>query len=323
MKRRQFLLLNALAASNAAVAQQRRFRVAYLSPTPAASPGPANFQVLKTRLGELGYTENANIVFDTRWGENDHARLPALASELVALKPDVFIASATLAIRAAQRATTSIPIVMVPVTDPVGSGFIKSLARPGGNITGVANLSIDTSAKLLELLHELVPNGKRIGLLTMPVNPTHATHLAEGMRAAKLLGLTGLSHGVTSGEQIDLAFATFAREKYAGAVVFNDPLFSAERQRLVALATRHGLPVIYQSSANVDAGGLVSYGTNVSGMFRMAGDYVDKILKGRKPADLPVEQPTRLELVINAKVAKSLGLKIPQSIYLRADRVIE
>ncbi len=324
MKRRLFLACAALAASRAAFAQQqRRFRVAYLSPVPAASPGAAYFQVIKTRLGELGYSENANIVFDARWGEGAPERLPALALELAALQPDVFIASTTLAIRAAQQATSSIPIVMAPVTDPVGQGFVKSLARPGGNLTGVANLYTDVSAKAVQLLHELVPRAKRIGMLTMSLNPSQATQLAEGMRAATVLGLTGLPTSVTAAAQIDAAFATFVRQRCDALVVFHEPLFSAERQRLAALATRHRLPVLYQSSDNVDAGGLVSYGTNVAGMFRMAAGYVDKILKGTKPSDLPVEQPTRLELVINAKVAKSLGLKIPQSIFLRADRVIE
>ena len=297
--------------------------MAYLSPSPANSPGASYFDVIKTRLGELGYTENANIVFDARWGENAPDRLPALARELAALQPDVFIASTTLAIRAAQQATASIPIVMVPVTDPVGSGFIKSLARPGGNLTGVANLYTDISAKAVELLHELAPAAKRIGLLTMSLNPSQATQLAEGMRAAKVLGLTGLPTSVTTAAQIDAAFATFVRQRCDALVVFGDPMFSAERQRMAALAARHRLPVMYQLAGHVDAGGLVSYGPNVTAMFHLAATYVDKILKGAKPADLPVEQPTRLELVINAKVAKSLGLKIPQSIYLRADRVIE
>ena len=160
-------------------------------------------------------------------------------------------------------------------------------------------------------------------MLTMSLNPSNATQLAESMRAAQVLRLTGLPTGVTSAAQIETAFGTFVRQRCAAVVVVGDPMFSAERQRMAALAARHRLPVMYQISVHVDAGGLVSYGPNADGMFRLAATYVDKILKGAKPADLPVEQPTRLELVINAKVAKSLGLKIPQSIYLRADRVIE
>ena len=308
-----------------AVAQTttRVFRVAYLSPGASNSPAAIYFDVLKNRLRELGHAEGTAVVFDSRWAESNTSRLPALAAELAALKPDVMVATATLAIRAAQQATASIPIVMAPGTDPVGSGFVKSLARPGGNITGVANLSIDTSAKIVELLHALVPKARRFGILTMPRNPTHATHLEAAMTAIKAFGLTGIPARAASGDEIDAALLTLAKEKCEALVVFNEPLFSVERQRLANLAAKYRLPAIYQSSGNVDAGGLISYGANVDEMFRMAATYVDKLLRGAKPENLPVEQPTRLELVVNAKVAQALGLKIPQSILLQATRTIE
>ena len=304
-------------------AQQRQFRIAYLSPSPAASPGAAYFDLVKRRLRELGYVEESNITFDSRWAESKTDRLPALAVELVGLKPDVFIASTTLAVRAAQQATASIPIVMVPVTDPVGSGFVKSLARPGGNLTGVANLLIDISAKSVELLHDLVPRARRIGILHMPRNPTHASQLAEAMKGIKQFKLTGIAYAATSADEIDQVFAAIKKDKCDALVVLGESLFSAERHRLARLEIAARLPVMYQQSGNVDAGGLISYGTNIDNMFRMAAGYVDKILKGAKPEDLPVEQPTRLEMVVNGKTAKALGLKIPESILLRADRVIE
>ena len=198
-----------------------------------------------------------------------------------------------------------------------------ALRRPGGNITGVTNLYIDTSSKLVELLHTLVPKARRIGVMTMPRNPTHAAQLAEALAAFKTLRLTGIPFNATSGDEIDKSFAAMAKQKIDALVVFNEPLFSAERLRLANLTTKYRLPAIFQSSGNVDAGGLISYGANVDEMFRMAAGYVDKILRGAKPENLPVEQPIRLELVVNAKVARTLGLKIPESILLRADRVIE
>ena len=306
-----------------AAAQQRQLRVAFLFPSASSSSTAVYIGVVKNRLRELGHVEGTNITFDSRWAGNNADLLPALATELVALKPDVLVAVGTLAIRAAQQATTSIPIVMAPSTDPVGSGFVKSLAHPGGNITGVANLYIDTSAKIVELLYALVPKARRIGILTMPRNPTHATQLEAALIAIKTFGLTGIPVSATSRDEIDSAFATMAKEKCNALVVFNEPLFSAERLRLANLTTRYRLPAIFQSSVNVDAGGLISYGANVDEMFRMAAGYVDKILKGTKPENLPVEQPIRLELVVNAKVAQALGLKIPQSILLQATRMIE
>ena len=311
------------AASTHGLGQQRVFRVAYLSAQSVNSNSAIAFQTIKKRLSELGYAERANIAFDSRWAEGDTSRLPALAAELMALNPDVLMASATLAIRAAQQATGSIPIVMSPATDPVGSGFVKSLARPGGNITGVANLYIDTSSKLIELLHSLAPKARRFGVLTMPRNPTHATQLAEAMIAFKTLKLSGMPFSATNGEEIDQAFAAMARQNIRALVVMQEPLFLAQSQRIADLTVKYRLPAIFQSSPNVEAGGLVSYGANLGVLNRMAAGYVDKLLKGTKPEDLPVEQPTRLEMVVNGKAAKALGLKIPESILLRADRVIE
>lgn len=324
--RRQLLIAcgTSLAALSLHVAAQpRQFRVAYLSAQAASSSAGTFFQVLKNRLRELGHVEGTNISFDSRWADGKAGLLPALAAELVALKPDVLVTSATLATRAAQQATASIPIVMAPVANPVGAGLVKSLARPGGNITGVASLQVDISAKSVELLHSLVPRAQRIGILTMPLNPAHTEQLAEVTQGASRLKLTAIPLRAANGAEIDQAFVTAKREKLDALVVFAEPLFGVERHRLVKLAAASRLPVMYQSSDSVDAGGLISYGANVDELFRMAAGYVDKILRGAKPANLPVEQPTRLELVVNAKAARALGLSIPQSILLRANRVIE
>jgi putative ABC transport system substrate-binding protein len=266
----------------------------------------------------LGYSEGKNLVVEARYAEGNADRLPGLAGELVAAPCDVIVALATPAIAAAQRATSKIPIVMSPSTDPIGSGFVKSFARPGGNITGVANLYGDMTAKSIEFLHAIVPHAQKIGVL-MSSNPTHP-HLYDIARAAsESLGLSTIPAVAPLPDDLDRAFQKMAKENCDALFPLADPV----RPTLVPLAAQYKIPAIYQFSLYVDAGGLASYGANAEAMFVKAAEYVDKILKGADPADLPVEQPTTFEFVLNLKTAKSLRLSIPESVIGRADRIIE
>jgi putative ABC transport system substrate-binding protein len=266
----------------------------------------------------LGYVEEQNVVFIAREAGGNLAKLPDLARELVSERPDIIVASATPAVAAAQLATSLIPIVMAPATDPLGSGFVKSLARPDGNITGVSNMTADLTAKSLELLQTIVPNARRIGVL-MSANPVHPGQYKEAEGASRLLGMDLVPVTARTPEDLDKAFVVIARERCDALVVLADPIRSA----IVDLANRSRLPAIYQISEFVKAGGLISYGPSFHQLFRRAASYVDKILRGARPADLPVEQPTKFELVINLKAAKALGLDVPPTLLARADEVIE
>jgi putative ABC transport system substrate-binding protein len=269
-------------------------------------------------MKDLGYVEGKNLIIESRYAEGQSDRLPDLANELVSLQCDVIVAVATPAIAAAQRVTPKIPIVMSPSTDPIGSGFVKSLARPGGNITGVANLYGDMTAKTVEVLHRLVPGAKKIAVL-MSTNPTHPP-LAEVARgAARSLGLSTVPVLAPTPADLDRAFQDMTRENCDALFVLADPV----RPSIVPLAAANKIPAIYQFSLYTTAGGLASYGANAEAMFSKAAEYVDKIFKGGDPADLPVEQPATFEFVLNLKTAKSLGLSIPESVILLADKVIE
>jgi len=264
-------------------------------------------------------------VFDRRWAEGKIERFSSLATEIVALKPDAIVAETTAGAIAAQRATATIPIVMVGAADPVGSGLVASLARPGGNITGVANLETELHVKGVELLHAVVPKATRIAVL-MSDNPAHPLQVETIQDAAKAFGLTVLPTMARSSEEFEEAFRSMAKQKAGALIQLGGAPFSstpANRDKLVELAAKTKLPAMYRVRWFVDAGGLLSYGSNTAKTWSDAATYVDKILKGAKPADLPVEQPTKLELVINLKTAKALKLTIPQSVLLRADQVIE
>ena len=258
-----------------------------------------------------------NLRLDVRRAEFDYARLPALATELVSLTPDVLVGVSPPATAALQHATSSIPIVMVAIPDPIGSGFVKSLAHPGGNITGNSDLTIDLAAKSLELLHLAVPNAKRIAILTMSYALQKAK-VEEARVAAKALGLATFT--VPNPINLDDAFATIQTENCDALIVIAD---SRIDRKIVELANASRLPAFYQINDYVDMGGLLGYGPNAAWMFSQAAIYVDKILRGVRPADLPVEQPTQLELRVNLKTAKGLGLTIPDSILVRADKIIE
>ena len=301
--------------------QQKNWRVGYLSPVlpPSQSAGDAVvFDAFRRRMKDLGYIEGKNLIIEARFAEGRWDRLPALASELVSLQCNVIVALATPAIAAAQRATSTIPIVMSPSTDPIGSGFVKSFSHPGGNITGVANLYGDMTAKSFELLHIVLPDAKKVAVL-MSSNPTHPPLYERAREAAASLRLFPVRILASTPDDLERAFQEMRSEKCEALFVLADPI----RPAIVSLAAAFKIPAVYQFSQFVDAGGLASYGANLPAMFSLAATYVDKILKGDDPAELPVEQPTTFEFVLNLKTAKSLGVSIPETVILRADRVIE
>ena len=296
--------------------------VPWPAPTPAA-PSPL-LEAFRQGLRELGHVEGQNIAIEYRWAEGKFERLPGLAAELVGLNVDVIVTSHTRAIEATKRATSQIPIVMAAAGDPVGMGLVASLARPGGNITGLSLLAPELAGKRLELLKETLPRLSRVAVLWNSANVAMRYTFREAQVAARVLGLTFQSLEVQGNpEDFERVFSTIPRERPDGLFVTLDPFTSLYRRRIAELAIKHRLPAIYEIREYVDAGGLMSYGPSVRDMWRRAATFVDKILKGAKPADLPVEQPTRFELVINLKTAKALGLTIPQSVLIRVDKIIE
>jgi putative ABC transport system substrate-binding protein len=313
--------LGLLLAPLAVEAQQpaKIARIGYLRRPP---PIPAEFEALRQGLRELGYVEGQNIVIEQRYAGGVPNRLPPLAAELVRLKVDVIVADGTLTVRALKAATPTIPVVFTVVSDPVGSGLIASLARPGGNVTGVTTLGQELSGKRLELLKEGVPGISRVAVLTNPDNPVG--HLLKEMHtAARSLALQLQIVETRTPSQLGSAFRTMEKGRANGLVNLPDALFSSQRERIAELATKTRLPGMFTERGFVEAGGLMAYAPSIPGNFRRAAAFVEKILRGANPADLPVEQPTKFELVINLKTAKALGLTIPQSILSRADQVIQ
>ena len=316
------LSAGALAAPLACFAQQQRSKVARIGVLESTSSSANQREALIAGLRELGYVEGKNMIIEDRWAEGNYERLPGLAAELVQMKVDVIVAGATPAIQAAQRATSTIPIVMVRVGDPVGGGFVASLARPGGNITGLSNLSVDVSSKYLELLRAAVPRLSRVTVLVNPANPIHPDFLKRVQATEKTNSVTISPVEASTASQIEAAFATMTRERAGAVIVLPDPFFAS--QALIAgLAAQHRLPTMFWTRGPVESGALMSYGQNNAEHYYRAATYIDKILKGAKPGDLPVEQPTKIELVINLKTAKAIGLTIPQQLILQADKVIE
>jgi putative ABC transport system substrate-binding protein len=272
----------------------------------------------------VGYVEGKSFVLDERYAEGDVKRLPPLAQELIESKPDVFLVSTTPGNLAAKAATSTIPIVMVLVADPVGAGIVKSLAKPGGNITGITNIVAELAGKRLEILKELIPSASRVAVLINPDSQNAPLQMRSAEAAARSLGIElGPVVAVRNANDLEAAFASAARERSPAAIRMIDPLVFMLRKETAVLAAKYRLPVVYPSSEDAEAGGLVAYGTNVPEQYRHAATLVDKILRGAKPGDLPVEQPTKFDLVINLKTAKALDLTIPQSLLLRADEVIQ
>ncbi len=311
-----------LAVPLAVEAQQagRVYRLGVLSPTAPFSGGAA--ARIPTELLELGYVEGRNLVVERRHADGKLDRLPGLARELVQLRVDVIVAVATVAVRAAKDATTTNPIVMFDNLDPVAAGFAASLARPGGNLTGVLIAPDGTlAAKKLELLKEAVPRAARIAFL-VPDDPNSRPQVQEVQKAAASLGVELLVVEVR-GDDYERAFASMVTEKPRALFVGASTFFVRDRKRIIQLASKHRLPAIYEWPDQVEDGGLMAYGTSRSELVRRAAVYIDRIFKGAKPGDLPIEQPTKLELVINLKTAKALGLTLPAALVRRADRVIE
>jgi ABC-type uncharacterized transport system substrate-binding protein len=311
-----------LAAPLAAEAQQVR-KVPLIGYLGYGGPGsdPTAIAGLRQGLRELGYVENQNIVVEYRYAEDRPDRLAPLIAELTNLNVDVLITQGTAVTAAAKRIAT--PVVSVS-SDPVGSGFVQSLARPGGNITGLSlALGENFSGKWLQLVRETVPKASRVGIIWNPTNRSGAASLKEMEALAPGLSLRLSSHPVRSPEDIAAAFATVTRTHVGAVIIQTDPLVVSQTAQIVRLAAANGVPTVYGLREFVDAGGLMSYGPSLVDLWRRAATYVDKILKGAKPADLPVEQPTKFDLVINLKTAKALGLTIPPSLLQRADEVIQ
>jgi putative ABC transport system substrate-binding protein len=314
----------ALASSWRASAQSRGrvYRIGFLaSVNPASTPRVRD--AFLDAMRERGYVEGQNLTLEYRWSEDAGARLDELALELVRAKVDLIFAWATPAALAAMRATSTTPIVFVGAGDPVGSGLVASLASPGKNVTGFSNVARDLSAKLVELLVQVVPGMTRLAVMRNASNPSTALQLKESEAAARKLGLQVLRVDVATPGDIETAFANMSREHAAGVVVMPDPMLLSHRQRVAELALQYRLPTIFARRESAEAGGLMAYGASLADQVRDATLYIDKILKGAKPADLPVQEPTKLELVINLKTAKALGLTIPQSLLLRADEVLQ
>jgi putative ABC transport system substrate-binding protein len=326
VNRRELMLLlaSAMIAPRTLRAQQKSMPVVgYLNSTSpdANAPFAAAF---RQGLSEGGYVEGQNVAIEYRWAEGNYDRLPVLAASLVGRKVDVIATSGgDRSAVAAKTGTSAIPIVSVIGGDPVAAGLIASLARPGGNLTGVSFLTAELMPKRLELLSEVAPAAKVIALLVNPENPQTEGVIKDMEEAARAKGVQLQTLKTSTKAEIDAAFASLPRPQAGALAVQADPFFIARREQLIALTSSHGIPAIYEWRGFVTAGGLISYGASIIGVYRQVGAYVGQILKGERPADLPVQQPTTFELVVNLKTAKALGLTVPPSILARADEVIE
>jgi putative tryptophan/tyrosine transport system substrate-binding protein len=314
-----------LATIHLAEAQQPKkvFRIGYLAAGTLSSTA-SNREVFLNGLREFGYVENKNLVIEYRYAEGKSERLAELAADLIRLKVDVIVTATTPGVLAAKKATSTVPIVFAAVADPVRAGLVSSLARPGGNITGLSMLNPELGGKRLELLKETFPKISRIAYLSGTRTPgiveSSSTAIQE---AARALGLQLQSLDVRSAKDFDGAFDAVLKERAQALTTSSGPVININQQRIVDFAAKNRLPAIYPSSEFIDAGGLMFYGVSFSDLFRRAATYVDKILKGANPADLPVEQPTKFEFIINLKTAKQIGLTIPPNVLARADRVIK
>jgi putative ABC transport system substrate-binding protein len=325
MRRRCFLGIAAagLLAARPAIARaaERIYRVGFLWDSPAVWPHALTG--FRDGLRELGWVEGQNIVVEYRWAQGQFDRLPALAEELVRLKVDVIVAPTSIYAGAARRATSTIPIIFASHADPIGSGHVASLARPGGNATGLTIMMSETTAKGLEVLKEAIPNLTRVAAVWDPATPSHRPGLQAVEAMAKALGIQIQSLAVAGPAEYDSAFAAMVRERAGAVIVLSTPLFMAGARPLAELALRHRLPSMFGPREHAEAGGLMSYGPDRADLYRRAAGYVDKILKGARPADLPVQQATKPELVVNVKTAKMLGLTISPAVLLRATEIIQ
>lgn len=330
MVSRRVLVMNAVALAYAGIGDtfaqgnSKLWRVGFLS----ASGRPASIE--SDRFGgfprgmqELGYVEGKNLEIVWRFGDGSGDRTLALAHELVAMKVDVIVTAGVPPTSAAKQATASIPIVMGTATDPLGSGLIVSLARPGGNITGLSNVAVDLGSKHLELLIDIVPRVARVAVLMDPDTSTHPSILRSIQAAARRANVTILPVEAQNARAIDEAFAIMARDGAGALIIPISPLFNQQRRQMAELANKYKIPAVSGLTEYAEVGGLIGYGQNLTEHYRRAATYVDKIFKGAKPADLPVEQPTRFELLVNRSTAQSLGLALSQSLLIRADRIVD
>jgi putative ABC transport system substrate-binding protein len=324
MDRRAFIAgtLGLLAAPLAAEAEATVPKIGYLSPW-SSSNNPLSLNAFRDALHEHGYVDGTNVVVVPRFADEDYQRLPALVAELVKLKVDVIVALTTPVARVAQQATATIPIVFTYVSDAVRTGLVASLARPGGNLTGYSDITADLVQKRLALLHEVVPRVTRVGVLKNPANPGTEIVWSELEAAARQLRLELYGTDVRKGDDLEAAFAAFTKARVGSVILVADFVFAGHRQGIVRLTTSHRLPLMGWGRNWSEAGALLSYGAGTGDIQRRVASYVARILRGAKPADLPVEQATRFELVINLKTAKALGLTIPPSVLARADEIIE
>jgi putative ABC transport system substrate-binding protein len=324
--RRAFLAVISTGACASALAQQpaKVWRVGFLGLTASRAPvSIARVEALRAGLRELGYIEGKNIAMEFRWADGDYERLPGLAEELVRAKVDVLVSYSTPGAMAAKNATRTIPIVLASVGDPVATGVVSSLARPGGNITGLSMFTPDEMAKRLELLKDAFPQIRRIAVLLNPANPLGSSVTERAVeQAARKLNLEAQIVQVRAVGDFENAFAAMVDKRAQGVVIFEDPMFTAEARKLAALALRHRLPAIGQV-VFAEAGGLIGNGTNQLDMFRRSAVLIDQIFKGAKPGDLPIQQPSRFELVVNMSAATALGVTLPKALLFRADRIIE
>jgi putative ABC transport system substrate-binding protein len=325
MRRREFIALMGASVAWPFAAQGQQPAMPVIGLLINASPGPyaPMMAAFRQGLGEAGYVDGKNVAIEYRWAEDQVDRLPALATDLVRQQVAVIAAAGPPAAQAAKAATTTVPIVFLVGTDPIKSGLVTSLNRPEGNLTGIGFLVNTLAPKLLEVLHELVPKAMAVGMLVNPGSPNAEADTREIQAAARLLGLQVLVLNPRNETDIDAAFATLVQRQAGGLIVGGDPLFFDRRVQIIALAARHAVPTIYPARELAVAGGLMSYGINLARAYYQVGVYVALILKGAKPADLPVQQTVKVELVLNLKTAKTLGLTFPLPLLGRADEVIE
>ena len=322
MHRRSVLLtpLAGVLGPREGLAQQRMVRVAFLE---GGNLEGHLWQATREGLRDLGHVEGSNLIIEYRSAGGQFERVPELLAELIRLRVDVIVTIGDPVVAAAKQATSAIPIVMAGSGDPVGRGFVASLARPGGNITGISNLAVALTGKWLELAREVAPQVSRVAVLSNSGNPTHALFWAEAQVSAPRMTLAVHNAQVRGPEDFEPAFTSMAHERAGAVVILADPMLGSHRKRLAELSAKHRLPSISVFREYAEIGGLLSYGPSLRANFRRAATYVDRILKGAKPADLPVEQPTTFELVINLKTARTLGLSVSSSLLARADQVIQ
>jgi putative ABC transport system substrate-binding protein len=325
MKRREFIAVLGGAAAWPFVARAQEAgkipRIGYLSPRPKLSLVDRSFM---QGLGELGYVDDKNILIEFRFAAGNFKRLPAMAAELVRLNVDVIVTVVTQASLAAKGATKTIPVVMLAVSDPIAAGLIKSLARPGGNITGTSSQTAEVQGKSLQLLKQVVPKLRRVAVLWNPANAIFQTQMLQAAKEAAIaLDLKLHEFGVRNPNELDHVFAAISNAHVGALMVLGDPTLIVHKAQIIKFAAKIRLPAIYATKDHAEAGGLIAYWPDYAAQFRRGAFYVDKILKGVKATDLPVEQPTKFELAINLKTAKALGLQIPPALLIRADKVIE